>query len=213
MTSTDNRTETAAVFDRSRRTKLRILGGLCCAGFAAHATWHILAGTPQDIIWVCNLSALLVGFGLILGSPLMNSVGLLGLTIGLPTWILSLVSGEPLIPTSLLTHVLGLALGIVGARRMGIPPQAWWMALLFVAAVMIASRLFTSEEANVNLAFGPIEGLSLWKFTGAGHWTLLFVQWAVGLAVVQFVLRRILNKAALARAGEMKEISRDVSGG
>lgn len=186
-----------------------MLGVLGCAGFAAHATWHILAGTPQDIIWVCNLSSLVVGVGLILGSPLINAVGLLGLTIGLPTWILSLVSGEPLIPTSLLTHVLGLVLGIVGARRMGFSRQAWWTALLFVEAVMIVSRLFTPEEANVNLAFGPIEGLSLWTVTGAAHWTLLLVQWTVGLAVVQFALRRVLIKAGARRAGN---VSQDVSG-
>ena len=116
---------------------------------------------------------------------------------------MAFLSSEPFIPTSTLTHVLGLGLGIVGARRMGFPRQAWWAALAFVAGLMIFSRLFTPAEANVNLAFGPMEGLSLWKVKGAAHWALLLIQWAAGLAACQFGWRWVLSKAARGEAGGM----------
>ncbi len=167
------------------------MGGAAIAGYASHATYHFLQGTPQDALWSCHLAAVLVGVGLIGGSATLNAAGLLCQLIGLPMWLLYLFSGEPFIPTSVLTHVLGPILGIIGARALGFPRSAWLVALGFVAALMIVTRLVTPAEANVNLAFGPMAGLSLWSVGGAAHWALLLIQWSAGLIVLQLILRRI----------------------
>lgn len=165
---------------------------LGCAGYATHAGYHILNGTPQDTIWVCHLSALLVGVALIVGSARMNAAGLLCLTVGFPMWVLYLFSGEPFIWTSPLTHVLGLVLAIIGARALGgIPRYTGLAALIFVAVLMIAARLFTPEDANVNLAFGPMEGLSLWKVGGIGHWALQLSSWAIALFLLELTWRKV----------------------
>ena len=77
----------------------------------------------------------------------------------------------------------------------GIPRHSWIWATLFVAITMIAARLFTPAEANVNLAFGPMAGLSLWRVQGVAHWALQLSSWAVALVVLEQVWRRILGTA------------------
>lgn len=183
--------------DATPRKPLMWLGIIGCAGYATHAGYHILNGTPQDTIWVCHLSALLVGVALMIGSARMNAAGLLCLTVGFPMWVLYLFSGEPFIWTSPLTHVLGLVLAVLGARALGgVPPYTWAAAVMFVGVLMVVARVFTPAEANVNLAFGPMEGLSLWTVGGAAHWALQLMSWAVGLFVLELAWRRILRPAA-----------------
>jgi len=168
------------------------LGVAGCIGYAIHAGYHYAHGTPEHAVWVCHVAALLVGAALILHEPRMNAAGLLCLSIGLPMWLLSLASGEPFIWTSPLTHVLGLVLGIIGARAMGFPRFAWLEALAFVFALIVSARLFTPAESNVNLAFGPEEGLSLWSVSGPLHWLLLLLNWAVALFVLDWLWRKAL---------------------
>lgn len=180
--------------DTAARISLKWLGVIGCAGYATHAGYHILNGTPQDTIWICHIAALLAGLALLFRSPKLNAAGLLCLTIGLPMWVLYLFSGEPFIWTSPLTHVLGLVIATTGAKAFGgIPRHSWMWATLFVAVMMVAARLFTPAEANVNLAFGPMAGLSLWQVSGAAHWALQLASWAVALAVLEQVWRKILG--------------------
>lgn len=167
------------------------LGAIGCAGYAVHAGFHYLHGTPEHAVWICHLAALLVGVALVLHEPRMNAAGLLCMTIGLPMWLLSLLGGESFIWTSPLTHVLGFVLAVIGARAMRVPRFAWVEALAFVGALMVSARLFTPSESNVNLAFGPMEGLSLWSTGGAGHWALLLFSWAAALIVLDWVWRQI----------------------
>ena len=179
----------------SEARNLSAPGVLACAGYAAHAAYHISKGHPEEALWTCHVSALLVGAGLILGSARLNAVGLLGLTIGLPMWILYLAGGGPFIPTSPLTHVLGLALGIYGARRMGVPAMSWAAAVGFGLLMLVLSRALGPAEANVNLAFGPIAGLSLWALGPQIHWVLLLAQWAAGLWAAQAFWRKTFRQS------------------
>ena len=176
------------------RSALASMGVAACAGYAAHAIYHVINGTPQDMLWTCHLAALLVGAGLLGRWSIVNAAGLMCLLLGLPMWLLYLFSGEPLIPTSLLTHVLAPILGFIGARAIGFPRHAWILALGFVAGIMAVTRFTTPSEANVNLAFGPMTGLSLWTVGGAAHWLLLLVQWALGLVVLQWILAKVLPR-------------------
>jgi hypothetical protein len=172
--------------DSPLTNQLPWLGALACLGYAIHAGYLIHSGNAHDAVWVCHISALVVGVGLIFRSALLNAAGLMCLSVGLPMWLLYLASGEPLMPTSPLTHILGLAIATAGMRQLGLPKRAWLVALSLVAALMVVSRLVTPAEANVNLAFGPMSGLSLWTAGGVAHWVFLLTQWALGLAVVQF---------------------------
>lgn len=202
LRGTENPEPTPAGPRRPRRAMALVLGLLGVAGYATHAGYHILTGHPEDVLWICHVSALLIGLGLIAGSPLLNAAGLLCATLGLPSWLLYLLSGEPLIPTSLLTHVLGPALGLWGIRHFGFPRSAWWVAWILVGALTLLSRVVTPAAANVNLAFGPIKGLSLWSVGGPAHAALWMGQWALGLTVTDFAYRWILRRVGWIRSDE-----------
>ena len=168
-------------------------GALACLGYAGHAVHYLRAGDLAQMLWICHVSALVSGIGLIARSPLVNATGLMGLAIGFPSWLLYLYGGGEFIPTSLLTHVLGFAVGVAGASALGLPRRTWLAALTYVAVLMLVSRLLTEPESNINLAFGPDPDLGLWEVGGAAHWALQLGQWGLGFGALQLVLTRVFG--------------------
>lgn len=164
-----------------------VLGLGAVVGFATHASYHIATGNPQDALWVCHVATLLVGISLLRGSAEWNAAATEVLLVGLPIWVMDLVAGSDFLPTSLLTHVLGPAIGIAGAVKLGWPRRTWQRAWAFVAGTVVLTRLLTSSQANVNLAFA-------WPTYPVGfhvlpHTLELLATWAAMLAVADAVMR------------------------
>ncbi len=132
---------------------LRWLGLLAFLFYAVHGGYHVRRGHPEDLLWICHLGALGIAAGLLSGSPTANAIGVLWLAAGVPLWVVDLASGGDFHPTSLLTHLGGLALGVVGLRWLGLPAGVWWKALVGLIVVALACRVTTPAPANVNLAF------------------------------------------------------------
>ena len=128
------------------------------ACYAAHAVVHLARGEPYDLLWGCHLAVLLVGAGLWTGKAAINAIGLLWACIGLPIWLIYTFTGGEFMPTSVLTHVGGFALGIAGVRRLGMPAGVWWKALAAYLTLWAVTRALTPPQANVNLAFGVWPG-------------------------------------------------------
>lgn len=178
------------------RVDLRWLGAAAIAGYAVHAGGHVLAGRWEDALWACHLGALLVGMGLLAGRPLPNAVGFLWLCVGDVLWGLDLASGGELIPTSLLTHVVGLVLGGVGVARMGMPLTASPTALVGFLALQLLSRYATPPTTNLNLAHAVWPG---WESTFPSYWPYQAMLLSIGFAgfvLVQWLARRLLARRA-----------------
>lgn len=154
-------------------------GGAALAFYAIHAGQHLVRGHPEDLLWACHLGAVLVGVGILIRSATLNAVGFLWLCMGTALWAIDLSAGGEFIPTSLLTHVGGLAVGGVGVFRLGMPRHAWWKAILAFLILQQLSRWFTSAETNVNLAFGVASG---WEDVFPSHLAYLALLVAVGAA-------------------------------
>lgn len=138
-----------------RHTQLGLLPFLF---YAVHAGYHLLHHHPEDLLWSCHVANIAIGIGLILGRARPNAIGTLWLSIGVPLWLLDLVTGGTFIPTSLLTHVGGTAIGLFGCRTMGLPRHAARDALLALVALYIVTRLVTPRGANVNIAWAVWPG-------------------------------------------------------
>jgi hypothetical protein len=142
----------------SVRCRTRACGLLALAFYAVHAGTHLCHRQPEHIIWSCHVATVLVGFGFILGSPTLNAIGFLWLLIGNAAWLIDLYNGAALIPTSLLPHVGGFCLSILGLHRFGMPRHVWWKAIVGLLLLQQLSRLVTPMAANVNIAFGVWAG-------------------------------------------------------
>jgi len=175
----------------------RAWGGLALAFYAIHASHHVLRGHPEDLLWACHLGAVCVGAGLLARLPAVNAVGFLWLAVGDALWLLELAGGGELIPTSLLTHVGGLAVGALGLARFGMPRHSWWRAILAFLALQQLCRFVTPAAANINVAHAVWSG---WEdvFPGyVGYQIVLLAIGAAGFFAVEWVSRRVLGRDRL----------------
>jgi hypothetical protein len=152
-------------------------------------------GHPEDLAWACHLGTLLVAVGFVLRARIANAIGFFWLVLGNVCWTMDLATGGEFLPTSTLTHGVGLALAIVGLRAFGLPRGAWWQAMVAFVALQQLTRWTTPSNANVNVAFRVWTG---WEGTFPSYPTYMAMLWAVGLAtffVVSVVARRLLARA------------------
>lgn len=170
--------------------KRGLVGGLAILFYLIHAGVLILAKEPHHIIWSCHLGCLLVGTGLILKSSWTFSIGFFWLTLGVPLWILNVLTRREFMITSTLTHLAGLLLSIFGLRFLKIHKYSWLtaaMGLIFLGGI---SRLITPEKANVNLAFSVWSG---WEDTFPSHFwyvVMLLSIAAIYFALLEWLLRK-----------------------
>jgi hypothetical protein len=155
-----------------RRGTRLAAGFLAIFFYMARASLYLATGEPYNLLWSCHLACLLVGFGFLLSSPTLNAIGFLWVTVGLPFWFLDLATGGRFMPSSLLTHFGGFALGFFGIRTLGMPAGAWWKAILALAGLQLLTRAVNSPAGNVNLAFGVWSGWEPW-FPSHGVYLLM----------------------------------------
>ena len=176
-----------------RRQAITLFGVAALACYAVHAGFYLLHGRPEDLLWVCHLGAALVGVGLLVSSATVNGIGTLFLCLGTPLWLMALAGGGDFYPTSCFTHLGGLAIGLYGVRRLGMPERGWWKAVIALIALILVCRWVTPARANVNVAFAIYPGADK---VFSSH--LVYLVTMIGLAagyffITQSVLRRWLT--------------------
>jgi hypothetical protein len=129
------------------------LGIVACIFFAVHAGYHVARGNPENAVWMCHLATLGIGAALIGRWPVLNAIGVLWLAAGVPLWAIYLATGGEFFPTSVLPHLGGLAVGVIGLTRLGVPAGVWMAALSALIVLILVCRVATPERADVNLAF------------------------------------------------------------
>jgi len=171
---------------------MKKLGLAALACYAIHAGFHLYNGRPEEMLWMCHLGAALVGAGLLFSSATANGIGTLFLCIGTPLWVMYLAGGGELYPTSTLPHLGGLAIGLYGVRRLGLPTGTWWKAVAALIALILVCRLVTPPHANVNVAFAVYPG---WEKVFPSHLVYLAVMMAQSAGyffLCEYALRRWL---------------------
>lgn len=158
---------------------MRPAGIAAFACYAIHAAVHLQRGQPYDLLWVCHIAALLVGSGLLLRNATLNAIGFLWSCLGVPLWLVDIAAGGELIPTSPLTHLGALALGLFGVRKLGMPRGAAMKALAAFAALWALCRAVTPPAANINLAFRVHDGWEPYFSSYALYYATLLVIAAV----------------------------------
>ena len=162
--------------------------GLLAYGFyALHAAYFMAHGRPGNLLWGCHMAALGVGTGLLLRSPVFNGLGVLSLVFGTPLWVVNFTTGGEFLPTSMGTHLGGLALGVIGVRSLGIPRFTWVKLVGLTALLMALSYYVTPEVENVNLCRGPPPA---WRASLPGY--PIFGAMVLGGSALQFCLAELV---------------------
>lgn len=169
---------------------MRKFGLMALGCYAIHAGFHIVNGRPEEMLWMCHLGAALVGVGLLTLSSTINGIGTLFLCVGTPLWVMYLVGGGEFYPTSCFPHLGGLAIGLYGVCRLGVPSGTWWKAVVALLTLILVCRLITPSRANVNVAFAIYPG---WERVFPSHLVYLVTMMSMAAGyffVLEYVLRR-----------------------
>ena len=165
-----------------RDKKFRIgAGTLAVLFFLIHAGALVYAGEPYHIIWSCHLGCLIVGMGLLVRLPWLYAIGFFWLTMGVPLWLLNVLTGHEFMLTSILSHGGGVIVAVYGLRFMEIPRFAWAAATAGLAVLGLLTRWVTPPDANVNLAFAVWSG---WEDRFPSHFW--YVVMLLSIAAVSF---------------------------
>ncbi|QDU30584.1 hypothetical protein ETAA8_57300 [Anatilimnocola aggregata] len=173
--------------------RLRALGLAAIAFFLIHALYQQLHGRLENLLWACHLADLAVGLGLVLASRAITATGLVMLGFGVPMWLVGLATGGEFYPTSILTHLGGTTVGILGLRRLGGLQGDWWKAYLAILLLIVLSRCLTPAAMNVNFAFRTWGFAREWIPSLEIHLLSLLAVWAAGLFAAESVLRLLVR--------------------
>lgn len=179
---------------RPPRTEIA-LAVACYLVHAADVTLRLHA--PWDALWSCHVACLWIALGFARRSGALAGIGVCWLLFGNVLWLLDLGTGGELIPSSVLTHVGGLALGLRAVHRFGFPKGTWLRAVVAMLGLEALTRLTTPARANVNLAFAVFTG---WEQTFSSFPRYFAFMFSV--AAVSYLLGELLVRWALARLGQ-----------
>ena len=169
---------------------LRLLGLAPLAFFVLHAHYHVGQETAGHLLWVCTLSNLLLSLGLLLNLPVLIRVAAMWLILGLPLWALDLYEQAMWPVSTFLTHLGGLAVGLLGLTRVRAARRLWAYGFVWYLGLQLAARLLTRSELNVNLAHEVHGGWgtlfdSYWKFSIFMGLVVAALLWLTSLAMLK----------------------------
>jgi hypothetical protein len=166
------------------KANFRIVAGISALLlYLIHAGVLIHNNEHYHILWSCHLGCLLVGVGLLLPQPWFLSVGFLWLAMGVPLWILNVLTSNAFMWTSTLSHIGGIAIAVYGFRFLKMPPFSWAVSTAGLICLGLFSRFVTPQHANVNLSHGVWAG---WEKKFASYSWYVFM--LLSLAVIIFLI-------------------------
>lgn len=179
-------------------TRFRLLGILPLCFFIARAIeYAAVAKTPEQILWSCHISNLMLAVGMFLGNPFLIRVAVFWLILGLPPWILDMVWSKLITIVSIFSHLGGVIVAIIAIRQVGAKRGSWIPSLVYFVILQQITRLLTEPGpyTNVNVAhfaYGQwVLFTSYWKY-----WVVNTLLVAVTLIVIEFVLLRLFPHQA-----------------
>lgn len=170
--------------------RFRLLGVLPLLFFVTRAIeYAVIAKTPEQILWSCHVSNLLLAFGMFLANPFLIRVAVFWLILGVPPWIIDMVSSHLITPVSIFSHLGGFIVAIVAIRQVGAKLWSWIPSLIYFVILQQITRLVTAptDYTNVNVAHFAYNHWvlfsSYWKY-----WVVNTALAAATLFIIELVL-------------------------
>src|SRR5262245_9033653 len=178
--------------------RFRLLGFLPLCFFLARAVeYMIVAKTPEQMLWSCHISNLMLAAGLFMGAPFLIRVAVFWQILGVPPWVLATTMEmawlKPVPLVSIFSQVGGVIVAIVAIRRVGAKRGSWIPSLIYFVILQQITRLLTDPGpyTNVNVAhfaYGPMKDwfASYWTYWAANTSVV-----ALTLIILEFILLRL----------------------
>ncbi len=161
----------------------RWLGILPLLFFVARAIQYIsVAKTPEQILWSCHISNLMMAAGIFFRIPWLIRISAFWQLLGLPPWIIDMFYSG-ITPISVFTHLGGCVVAMVALWVVGSKRGSWLASLIYFLILQQLTRLLTvpGPYTNVNVAHFAYAGMKDWF---ASYWTY----WLANTAVLVVVL-------------------------
>jgi len=167
-----------------RTLRFRLLGILPLLFFLARFFEYVYkAKTPEQILWSCHISNLMLAMGLFLNAPWLIRIAAFWQILGLPPWFIDMVSTKLVTPVSVFSHLGGCVVALMALRAVGAKRGSWFPSLLYFIVLQQITRLLTEPGpyTNVNVAHFAYGGMKDWF---AHYWTY----WLANTAAVTITL-------------------------
>jgi hypothetical protein len=184
----------AVLIPAIRTMRFRLLGVLPLAFFLARAIQYVyFAKTPEQILWSCHISNLMLAIGIFLANPFLIRISAFWQILGLPPWIVDMVMSGLITPISIFTHLGGCVMAFVALWQARAKLWSWVPSLIYFLVLQQITRLLTEPTiyTNVNVAhfaYGP------WKDLFSSYWKYLLVNTAIlaaGMLIIDYVLSKL----------------------
>jgi hypothetical protein len=167
------------------------LGLLPFTFFLAHFTHHFSRGVPQHILWLCNLSNLVLATGLFFRLAALIRIATMWLIPGLPLWIIDMsFTGDAPVST-FLSHVGGTAIGLYAMSKVRAQRNMWMHAWLYGFVVQLVCMLFTPADLNVNVSHRIYHGFDRIFQSYTSYWIFNALLAAIVLCFLSFLLNKL----------------------
>lgn len=183
-----------------RTLRFRLLGILPLLFFAARVfEYGYRARTPEQILWSCHISNLLLAIGMFIASPLLIRVAVFWLILGLLPWVYDMVASKLVTPVSIFSHLGGFVMAMVAIYFVRAKRGSWLPSLIYFVVLQQVTRLVTAPTiyTNVNVAHFAYGGMKDWF---AHYWTYWLANTAAA-AVVLWLMDWALAKLFPPREG------------
>lgn len=170
----------------------RWLGILPLLFFVARAIQYIsIAKTPEQILWSCHISNLMMAAGIFFRIPWLIRISAFWQILGLPPWVIDMFYAG-ITPISVFTHLGGCVVAMVALWVVGSKRGSWLPSLIYFLILQQISRLLTEPTiyTNVNVAHFGYAGMKNWF---ASYWTYWLANTGI-LVVVLWLLDWMLAK-------------------
>jgi hypothetical protein len=167
--------------------RFRLLGILPIAFILIRLSVTWPEGKAADIFWICNLSNIALGLGLLLKQPKIIRPAAFWLLFGLPCWIWYNLATGDYEYTSFLTHIGGNIIAILALARVRVDRWSWAIAIAGFLVLQLLCRLFSPPDMNINVAhnlrFTAFENspIPYWQFWSISTLIAAFSLWLLNL--------------------------------
>ncbi len=146
-----------------------------------------------ELLWVCNVSNLLLSASIFFKSCRWIQVSTLWILCGIPFWIIDAIINSGFQYYSFLTHFGGGTIGVWALRSKSSGQAVWPIAVIYFAILQGIARLVTDPKLNINSAFKvPIWSSFISPYWLANTFNLIF--FAILLFGIEIFLVKFANK-------------------